>query len=324
MKGLVALYLSLYSRGFHMSPKNTSLHAARRVKNDEFYTRYEDIEKETVYYKDQLKGKIIYCPCDTRDSNFYKYFKDNFQELHLKKLIISSLYDNTIVYDGVNETVMSEQNVDCFSDTAKKHFEEAEVVITNPPFSTWRQFFAMLLNEHKDFLVLGFIASIAYFTSFDTLRAQQTFLGYNTVHKFLNEKQVTGVWHTTFKTHKEPLKLTATYTPDKHEKYINFDAINVAKCTEIPKDYSGLMGVPISFMLKWNPEQFDVIGLGHTAQGTAIGVRPLTSQQQVVFHKAHPTTHVIDGDLYLPENTSSIKQVYLRIIIKHKNPSSSC
>lgn len=324
MKGSVALYLSLQSRGSIMVLKNTKLKTAKKAKDDEFYTRYEDIEKEIVYYKEQLKGKIIYCPCDTRDSNFYKYFKNNFEPLQLKKLIISSLYDNTVVYDGVNENVLSEQNVDCFSDIAKKHFEESDAVITNPPFSTWCQFFAMLLNLHKDFLTLGSITSIGYCASFDALQAHQTFLGYNIVRNFLNDKQAPCVWHTTFKTYKEPLKLTATYVPGKYEEYLNFDAINIAKCTEIPKDYPGPMGVPISFMLKWNPNQFEVLGLAEGCHGTAVGVRPLTPQQKQVFYKAYPTSHDSRGSLYMTEGTSSIKQLFAKIIIRHKNPSSSC
>lgn len=126
--------------------RNACLHKAKKAKNDEFYTRYEDIEKEMVHYTEHLKGKVIYCPCDDyRWSNFVKYFKDNFERYGLKKLIATN-YDIgdgawKYTYDGVTETAdRMEGNGDFRSDESTKIMQECDIVITNPPFSLFREF----------------------------------------------------------------------------------------------------------------------------------------------------------------------------------------
>ena len=136
---------------------NTNLHKARKARNDEFYTRYEDIENEVQHYADELKGQWIYCPCDDyKWSNFVKYFKDNFNRFKLKRLTATHIHmDGTpserYDYDGVNETItMLTGNGDFRSEECTKIKDECDIVITNPPFSLFRQFINWLKDEDDE------------------------------------------------------------------------------------------------------------------------------------------------------------------------------
>lgn len=127
-----------------MANKNEHLHKAKKAKNDEFYTRYVDIEKELSHYKDQLEGKWVYSPCDDyRWSNFPKYFKDHFQDLNLKHYT-STCYDIgegawRYDYDGETETITPLQgNGDFQSEECTQIMKDCDIVITNPPFSRYR------------------------------------------------------------------------------------------------------------------------------------------------------------------------------------------
>lgn len=132
---------------------NSNLHAAKAAKNDEFYTRYEDIEKEMVHYTEHLKGKVVYCPCDDyRWSNFVRYFKNNFEAFGLKGLVATN-YDIgegawKYTYNGVTETVdRLEGSGDFRSGECTKIMQECDIVITNPPFSLFREFMKWLMEE---------------------------------------------------------------------------------------------------------------------------------------------------------------------------------
>lgn len=136
--------------------KNTNLLKAKKAKNDEFYTRYEDIEKEVVHYKDQLEGRIVYCPCDDyRWSNFPKYFKDHFQEYKLKRLICTNydIGDGAYRYDfdGKNEVVEELKGNGDFRSEECTRIKDMPgvIVITNPPFSLFRAFIAWLREDEN-------------------------------------------------------------------------------------------------------------------------------------------------------------------------------
>lgn len=283
---------------------NKKMHAAKVGKNNEFYTSYEDIEKELMEYKkprNQWRGKRVLCNCnDGLESNFVKFFVDNFEVLGLEKLVAISYVENgrakKYVIDGdanqdgfidikdIVETEL-EGNGSFSSEEAVEELKNCDIVVTNPPFSEFRAFIALLVEYNKDFVVLGNNNAITYKEIFPLIKDGKMRLGHsaNKTMKFImpddyegndynNKGQKIGkvpaiTWFTTLRTRKslEPLPLTATYYTDtnrreEYPKYDNYDAIEVSKVVDIPKDYFGVMGVPITFLDKWCPEQFEVLG----------------------------------------------------------------
>ena len=291
---------------------NSNLHRARRAKNDEFYTQYETIEEELIHYKKHFEGKTVYCNCDDpRWSNFFKYFVDNFHELKLKRLIASCYvnqsynlftindkrepaiwadYDGWLV-DGrvpkVSEIEVKKMkgDGDFRSEESVELLKQADVVVTNPPFSLFREFIAQLTEYDKKFLAIGNSNAINYRVVFPLIkdnkmwpgvrRAGMTFelpddtssTGYFIDETDGKKKQSLGnvTWWTNIdygRTY-EDLILTENYysNEDEYPKYDNYDAINVDKVADIPRDYKGVMGVPIGFIGQWNPEQFEIIKL---------------------------------------------------------------
>lgn len=267
--------------------RNKNLIKAKEVKNDEFYTLYEDIEREVAHYEDFLRGKVIYCPCDDPEwSNFWKFFKDNFHRLGLKELI-STYYDATIptgveaffeesttkvyktIFDGETITRLSlDENGDFRSQECVWTLREADVVITNPPFSLFRELVALLMKEKKDFLLIGNQNDFTLRGIFPLLRDRRISLGYNYGSFFFslpNSEELRRFgcicWFTTLPTKDKPfLPLTKSYDESVNIRYENYDAINVDKISDIPYDYYETMGVPITFFYKWNPEQFSIVG----------------------------------------------------------------
>jgi len=232
---------------------NKHLHKAKTNKNDEFYTQTADIEKELKYYKDNFENKIVYCNCDDpRKSNFTKYFQNNFKKLKLKK-VISTYLD-------------SKGNGDFRSPECIEFLKESDVVVTNPPFSLFREYVAQLVEYDKNFLIIGYQNAIGYKKIFPLIKENKLWLGYNRVKNFdqpdgVVKKMGNVLWFTNLKHKKrnEDLCLCKKYTPEEYHKYDNYNAINVNLVKEIPEDYLGVMGVPITFMYKYNPEQFEII-----------------------------------------------------------------
>lgn len=273
--------------------KNEILHLAKKNKKDEFYTMYEDIEKEMIYYKIFLKNKIVYCNCDDyRTSNFYKYFKDNFKELKLKSLYASCYIEGengvAVVYNGREEKeVILKGDGDFKSKECIKALKRSDIIITNPPFSLFRDFIDTLIEYDKDFIILGNMNAITYKNIFPSIKNNKIFLGidfnksmyfkvpsdYNTgKEKYINGMKVAKVpciaWYTTFNIKENDfIDLTEKYTPEKYSKYDNYDAISVDKVKDIPKDYYGEIGVPITFLGKYNSKQFKIIGHEHDING---------------------------------------------------------
>ena len=271
---------------------NDNLHTAKKVKNDEFYTRYEDINKELKYYN--LKGKSIYCNTDDyRKSNFVKYFVDNFNRLGIGK-ITATCFDNSngayiYQYDGINAIQRKlEGNGDFRSAECVELLKDSDVVVTNPPFSLFREYMAHLMEYGKKFLIIGNKNAITYKEIFPLIKDNKLWLGvsatkaYSTPLKEVeNEKtqyKENGVVYQKFGNHGwftniehsnriYPLGLYKKYNPNDYPKYDNYDAINVDKTSDIPMDYDGVMGVPITFLDKYCPTQFEIAGLMSGGKG---------------------------------------------------------
>jgi hypothetical protein len=290
---------------------NKNLSAARTNKKDEFYTQLSDIEKELKHYKEHFKDKIVYCNCDDpRVSNFFHYFSFNFEKLGLKKLI-TTCYKNQdmdmfsqnnseqAIYleytgDKNNNNIpdKSEINInylkgdgDFRSHECIELLKQADIVVTNPPFSLFREYVSQLIEYDKKFLIIGNINAVSYKEIFKLFKENKIWLGAS-IHsgdrefgvpsyyplnaagvrvdekgnKFIRVKGVRWFTNLDYKERHENLILYKKYNPKDYPKYDNYDAINVDKTSDIPMDYEGAMGVPITFLDKYNPEQFEIIG----------------------------------------------------------------
>jgi len=278
----------------------SNLNNAKKAKADEFYTQLTDIEKEMRHYKDFFKGKVVYCNCDdARESNFFKYFSLNFEHLGLKKLITTGYKESgkgvVLIYEGDkngnrivedSEIIVRELegNGDFRSKECIEFLKEADVVVTNPPFSLFREYVAQLMEYGKKFIIIGEQNAITYKEIFPYVKADKLWWGAS-IHsgdrKFyvpdnypLNAAtcgidedgkrfvRVKGIrWWTNIEntTHSTPMDLYRRYSVEDYPKYDNYDAINVDKTSEIPMDYDGIMGVPITFFDKYCPTQFEII-----------------------------------------------------------------
>jgi hypothetical protein len=283
-----------------------NLNRAKEAKNDEFYTRLEDIEKEVKNYKDHFRGKVVYCNCDDPYvSNFVLYFSRNFEHLGLKKLI-ATCYRNTdaskrthgveatavkIEYEGGAENSMPtmddfivtplEGNGDFRSKECVELLKESDIVVTNPPFSLFRAYVVQLMEHKKSFLIIGTINAVTYKEIFPLIKDAHLWLGVNSnktmefalpdsyakwsrIENGVKYGKVPGIcWFTNLSHSKrnEGLgRLTEEYNPTDYPTYDNYDAIHVRKTNLIPKDYDGVMGVPITFLTKYSPAQFELLG----------------------------------------------------------------
>ncbi len=327
---------------------NSNLHKAKNVKNDEFYTQMADIEREIKYYKPYFKDKVVYCNCDDpRVSNFFLYFARAFEHLGLKKLI-SSCYksiepdlfsqhdsEQAIYLDfngefNKNMPLLDETKIQTFEGDGDFRNQEniellkqADIVVTNPPFSLFREYVAQLIKYDKKFLIIGSDNARTYKEVFGFIKENKLWGGINKVKEFLQRdgsiKKFGNIgWYTNLehKRRNEEIFLWREYDENKYPKYFNFDAINIDKVSDIPYDYDGLMGVPISFLDKYNPNQFEIIGLGISNSGIEFGVKPYLPEHKK-YRKEIQKRGAVDGDLYMIEN-GKVKVPYARIIIKNK------
>ncbi len=334
--------------------KNAALHAANRAKKDEFYTQMTDIAKELIHYRDFFAGKTVLCNCDDPyESNFFKYFALNFRLLKLKKLI-ATCYDSSPVAgeqlslfrdrhpysieiteipdaDGngaidlsdVEFLLKNQSNVlrklksgDFRSEECIKLLKEADVVVTNPPFSLFREYVAQLIEYDKKFLIIGNQNAITYKEIFLLIKDNKIWLGWHsgdmafTVPSNYEERETrfwidkSGqkwrsmgniCWYTNIditKRHEE-LILYKQYDPVEYPKYDNYNVIEVNKVATIPCDYFEIMGVPITFLDKYNPDQFEIIGIANSAR----------------YIGAFPCYTIING-----------RKIYNRLLIKRRKP----
>ena len=245
---------------------NTSLNNAKQAKNDEYYTRLEDIEKELEHYSPYLKDKKVYCNCDSEASMFWSYFTTNYKRLGLKGLTATHYNPNsTYRLDYINEqtikTVVSGDG-SYNSPVSLDILKEADIVITNPPFSLFRDYIDTI--KHKDFIIVGSINAVTYKNIFPMFKTGQIRTGHTTLNRFITPEGTevslcTIPWFTTLPVDRPKLELTATYNPTDYPTYSNYPAINVGKVKDIPSDYNGLMGVPVNFMIKHCVSQFKVV-----------------------------------------------------------------
>ena len=311
--------------------KNSSLNAASIAKQDEFYTRYEDIQEELNHYEQHFRDKTVLCNCDDPfESNFCKYFLRNFNYLHLKRLICTSYSSSPfigkqkLIFDSNNEPVIpkngyvmdisevpmengrgvSDEDIDKLlksekrgvkklsgdgdfrSDECKNYLKQADIIVTNPPFSLFREYVAFLIEHNKKFLIIGNQNNITYKEIFPLIQHNKVWLGCKfgdmafRVPDYYESRETrfwvdkdgqkwrsfgTICWYTNLdhKKRHEEMILYRHYKGNEeyYPKYDNYEAINVNKVVEIPLDYDGVMGVPITFLDKYNPNQFEIIGL---------------------------------------------------------------
>ena len=279
--------------------KNSSLNKAGIAKQDEFYTKISDIEKEMRHYTEHFRGKTIFCNCDDpEESNFWLYFVLNFEKLGLKKLVathyetekpsyklelVSDINEDGKINKGDIVRTPLKQNGDFRSPECIEIMKEADIIITNPPFSLFREYVNVLIENGKKFIVIGSQNAITYREIFTLLRDNIIWLGYysgdmeftvpsyyeprNTRYREENGIKYRSMgnicWITNIDIAKRHTKiiLYRKYSKEEYETYDNYDAINVNKVCDIPYDYEGYMGVPITFMDKYCPEQFEIIGL---------------------------------------------------------------
>lgn len=302
--------------------KNGNLHNAKSAKNDEFYTQLTDVEKELKYYKDFFKGKKVLCNCnDDRWSAFFQYFSMNFEHLGLSKLTCVAYNENgngkKYVYNGdlnlnrrVDDFEVVETELQGHGDFADEEcvalLKEADVVVTNPPFSLFRKFIALLMEHNKKFLVIGNNNAITYKEFFPYIKNGQVWLGRTLFtgkmpffkvsddYDFTNDryekrsdgyyKQVNGVcWFTNISncSNKQELCAYLTYknNEDDYPKYDNYEAINVDRFEKLPIDYDGVIGVPITALkymwddgtihveINGKTTQFEIVDLDRYAKG---------------------------------------------------------
>ena len=258
---------------------NNNLQKAKNTKNDEFYTQLTDIDKELAHYKEHFRDKIVYCNCDDpTKSAFWKYFHQNFAELQLKKLISTHYNREMSTYkmeytggdDNNIETGIKTQlkgNGDFSSQECLDILDECDIVVTNPPFSLFKNYVPILIAHKKKFLIIGNKNAITYKDFFPLLKDNKVWIGYNNVKSFIqldgSIKKFGNIgWYTNLEIEKrhEKLILNKKYTPKEYSNYDNYLAINVNKVIDIPYDYNGVIGVPITFLDKYNPDDFEILG----------------------------------------------------------------
>jgi len=331
---------------------NKNLHSAKSSKKDEFYTQLSDIEKELKNYKPHFKDKVVFCNCDDpRISNFFHYFSFNFEKLGLKKLITTCYKSQSADLFSMNESEQAiyleytgDKNGDSVpnpeeigiihlkgdgdfrSKECVELLKQADIVVTNPPFSLFREYVSQLVDFDKKFIIVGHQNAITYRDVFKLIKENKLWLGYgfsggaaHFINKHYDDYATAGdhkegmirvsgvVWFANLDINKrhEDLILYKKYTPEEYPKYDNYDAINVNKTKDIPMDFKGVMGVPITFLDKYNPDQFEILGLSASAgyNSEIVGI-PFLGQKD-----ARP---LING-----------KNTYARIFIRNKRIGQS-
>ena len=350
---------------------NSNLSAAKLAKNDEFYTQLTDIEKELRHYRKHFKGATVLCNCDDPfESNFFKFFVLNFNRLGLKKLIatcyegsaVAEYHDGkakpykavvTTVYDttgdggvdmedvrnlfdlGENELVELEGDGDFRSEECLALLDEADIVVTNPPFSLFREYVSILMEHKKKFIIMGNINAVTYKEFFPLIKDGLVWPGasFNKTMEFIlpddyqkwNYRMADGrkvgkvptmAWYTNLdiKKRHEELILVKKYAghEDEYPKYENYDAIEVSKVSDIPFDYDGVMGVPITFLDKYSPDQFEIIGY---SREIAMPIKSIAKSDDVYQQGGNA--------FYLRVGEYDLRRLYGRIAIRNKHPEQS-
>jgi hypothetical protein len=333
-------------------PKNSNLRAAKAAKEDEFYTQLSDIERELRHYRKHFKGKVVYCNCDDpRTSNFFHYFSYNFEKLGLKRLLTTCYQSRTpdlfsqndsehaiyLEYRGDSNSNHTPDNDeigvrtlvgdgDFRSPESIELLKQADIVVTNPPFSLFREFVLQLIDLDKKFLVVGSQNAVTYKEISRLIQENRIWLGtksgdmsFRVPDRYLPRKTRywedengnkwrslgNACWFTNLDITKrhEDLILYQSYNPNDYPSYVNYDAIEVGRTKDIPMDYAGAMGVPITFLDKHNRDQFEILGFSGDL------ARPLSEVAQ--GQKG-------SGRFYLQNDDGSYRRMYDRIVIRNK------
>lgn len=374
---------------------NKNLHDAMKAKQDEFYTQKADIERELVHYKAHFKDKIVYCNCDDpkdgpNASEFWQFFVRNFNDWQLKKLIATHYEPDETTFSYKIETGPDDNGqFSMFNYTAKKRaiksngdfrsqpcvnlLKQADIVVTNPPFSLFREYVAQLMKYNKKFVIIGNQNAITYKEIFPLIKDNKIWLGYHSGHTWFGtpdgykipERYLTVdkdkmrsngymidasgkiwrnlgniCWFTNLDINKrhEPIDLRGHYSyyenPERYPKYDNYDAIEVSKVDDIPYDYDGVMGVPITFMDKYCPEQFEIVGMTSGRNEFDKSAWPIKRYENALQHnqdgsttggsKANTRATILlkdapRGIYYTADNADGPLQiVYARILIRRR------
>lgn len=340
--------------------KNRNLHQAKSSKQDEFYTQLSDIERELKHYKKHFKNKVVYCNCDDpRVSNFFHYFSCNFEKLRLKKLIATCYKSQNMnlfsrndsehaIYleyagdrNGNNMPDPDEIGImhldgdgDFRSEESIELLKQADIIVTNPPFSLFREYVSQLIEYDKKFIIIGSQNAITYKEIFKLVKENQIWLGYGfsagnayfaTPHIKEFAKGVyneeTGLvkfrnvtWFTNLDISKrhEDMILFKNYSPKEYPTYDNYDAIEVSKTKDIPADYDGAMGVPITFLDKYNPDQFEILGITDRDNNSGLKTKEYTEKDVPNPGDLNRRGVIKIGKEY--------KSTYARLLIRRKSP----
>lgn len=341
---------------------NKNLRVAKQGKNDEFYTQLSDIERELGHYSEHFRGKVVYCNCDDpRASNFFHYFSYNFEYLGLKKLI-TACYRNKdldmfsrndssraiwLEYDGNKHG----GRVPDIEDIGIREFEEdgdfrsaeciellkdADIVVTNPPFSLFREYVAQIMDHGKMFLIIGNVNAITYKEIFPLIKNNKMWLGPSITsgdrefgvpdhypltaashrvdengNKFVRVKGVRWFTNLDHRKRHEELILFKRYSQEDYPAYDNYDAINVDKTAEIPMNWYGTMGVPITFLDKHNPQQFEILGITDRDNRYNLKTRKY-------FLEDAPNYNDLNGEGGVIVVDGKFRRTYRRILVKRK------
>jgi len=334
---------------------------ARRAKKDEFYTQLADIERELRHYKPHFKGKVVYCNCDDpRVSNFFHYFSYNFEKLGLRKLITTcyksrdgdrfSQNDSEqaiyLEYDGNKDggKIPDPEEIgikplkgdgDFRSAETIELLKLADIVVTNPPFSLFREYVAQLVEYDKKFLIIGNQNAMKYKGIFPLIKNNKVWYGPSIQsgdrefgipdwyplnaagsridddgRKYIRVKGVRWFTNLEYPQRHEDLILYKKYTPDEYPTYDNYDAIEVSTTKEIPSDYNGAMGVPITFLDKYNPDQFEILGITDRDDNSGLKTRIYTQQDVPNPGDLNRCAAIREGNEY--------RSTYMRLLIRNK------
>lgn len=337
---------------------NKNLNSARKAKKDEFYTQISDIEKELQHYWAHFRGKTVLCNCDDPyESNFFKYFALNFNQLGLKKLICTCYNgspvqgtelitffkefneepkkvaykveitevkdmngDGAVDLSDVKILLQNDKNVMSLLETGDFRskecvdlLKEADLVVTNPPFSLFREYLMLLINYNKEFVIIGNVNAISYKEVFPLIKSEKVWLGPSITSgdrkfnvpddyplnaagcgidqdgkRFIKVKGVRWFTNLDHKKRHEKLDLVCKYSPEEYPHYDNYDAIEVSKTANIPCDYEGIMGVPITFLDKYNPEQFEIVRFRKGDDGRDLCVNGKCPYFRILIRNKHP------------------------------------
>lgn len=315
--------------------KNNNLHAAKTAKNDEFYTRFEDINdeinREEHGYVKHFKDSVVYCNCDDpEESNFWKFFKIRFRFFQMKKLIATHYSADKgasykLEYDG--ESVVKTElkgNGDFRSEECVELLKESDIVVTNPPFSLFRDFIGLLMEYNKKFAIIGNMNAITYKEVFPLIKENKIWLGYSQPKIFIQpdgtEKKFGNIlWYTNLDIPKRHVPINSKWKFETgvkmgiYQKYDNYDAWNVDKVAQIPGDFDGVLGVPITFLDRFCPEEFEIVAFRKGEDG-----------KDLVFTRERESSTVLSNPCqekikWPPQMFVDGKKKFFRILIRNKS-----